>query len=93
MKAIGQTQAFLINCDLHVCADHDPDLLLDRVLVGTLKRLMRRSNFIHLKNNSSCQRWRFKSGINSGFMAKLLVKKFIRFPPLSMTTTRRSVAG
>ena len=39
MKTVGQMQAFLGNCDQHVCADRDPDLRLDRVLVGAIKRL------------------------------------------------------
>ena len=39
MKAIGQMQAFLGNGDQHVSADRDPDLRLDRVLVGAIKRL------------------------------------------------------
>ena len=39
MKTIGQTQAFLGNGDQHVGADRDPDLHLDRVLVGAIKRL------------------------------------------------------
>jgi len=39
MKTVGQVQAFLGNCDHYVCADRDPDLRLDRVLVGAIKRL------------------------------------------------------
>jgi len=39
MKTVGQMQAFLGNCDQHVCADCDPDLRLDRVLVDAIKRL------------------------------------------------------
>ena len=39
MKAVGQMQAFLGNGDQHVSADRDPDLRLDRVLVGAIKRL------------------------------------------------------
>jgi len=39
MKAVGQMQAFLSNCDQHVSADRDPDLRFDRVLVGAIKRL------------------------------------------------------
>lgn len=39
MKTVGQMQAFLCNGDQHVCADRDPDLRLDRVLVGAIKRL------------------------------------------------------
>ena len=39
MKAIGQMQAFLGNGDQHVSADRDPDLRLDRVLFGAIKRL------------------------------------------------------
>ena len=39
MKTVGQMQAFLGNGDQHVCADRDPDLRLDRVLVGAIKRL------------------------------------------------------
>ena len=39
MKTIGQMQTFLSNCDQHVGADCDPDLRLDRVLVGAIKRL------------------------------------------------------
>jgi len=39
MKTIGQMQTFLGNCDQHVGADCDPDLRLDRVLVGAIKRL------------------------------------------------------
>ena len=39
MKTVGQMQAFLGNCDQHVCADRDPDLRLDRVLVGAIKGL------------------------------------------------------
>ena len=39
MKAIGQMQAFLGNGDQQISADRDPDLRLDRVLVGTIKRL------------------------------------------------------
>lgn len=29
--------------------------------------LMRKCCLIHLKNNSTCQRWRYKSAINCGF--------------------------
>ena len=39
MKAIGQMQAFLGNGDQHISADCNPDLRLDRVLVGAIKRL------------------------------------------------------
>lgn len=39
MKTVGQMQAFLGNGDQHVGADCDPDLRLDRVLVGAIKRL------------------------------------------------------
>jgi len=39
MKTVGQMQAFLGNGDQHVSADRDPDLRLDRVLVGAIKRL------------------------------------------------------
>jgi hypothetical protein len=39
MKADGQMQAFLGNGDQHVSADCNPDLRLDRVLVGAIKRL------------------------------------------------------
>jgi hypothetical protein len=39
MKTVGQVQAFLGNGDQHVGADCDPDLRLDRVLVGAIKRL------------------------------------------------------
>ena len=39
MKAVGQMHAFLGNGDQHVSADRDPDLRLDRVLVGAIKRL------------------------------------------------------
>ena len=39
MKTIGQVQAFFGNGDQHVVADCDPDLRLDRVLVGAIKRL------------------------------------------------------
>ena len=39
MKPVRQMQAFLGNGDQHVCADRDPDLRLDRVLVGAIKRL------------------------------------------------------
>ena len=39
MKTVGQMQAFLGNGDQHVCADRYPDLRLDRVLVGAIKRL------------------------------------------------------
>ena len=39
MKTIGQMQSFLGNGDQHVSADRDPDLRLDRVLVGAIKRL------------------------------------------------------
>ena len=39
MKAVGQMQAFLGNGDQHVSADCNPDLRLDRVLVGAIKRL------------------------------------------------------
>ena len=39
MKTVGQMQAFLGNCNQHVGADRDPDLRLDRVLVGAIKRL------------------------------------------------------
>ena len=39
MKTVGQMQAFLGNGDQHVGADRDPDLRLDRVLVGAIKRL------------------------------------------------------
>ena len=38
MKAVGQVQAFLGNGDQHVSADCNPDLRLDRVLVGAIKR-------------------------------------------------------
>ena len=39
MKAVGQMQAFLGNGDQHVSADCNPDLRLDRILVGAIKRL------------------------------------------------------
>ena len=39
MKTVGQMQAFLGNGDQHVSADCNPDLRLDRVLVGAIKRL------------------------------------------------------
>lgn len=39
MKAVGQMQWFLVNGDQHVSADRDPDLRLDRVLVGAIKGL------------------------------------------------------
>jgi len=39
MKAFWQTQAFLGDGDQHVSADCNPDLRLDRVLVGAIKRL------------------------------------------------------
>ena len=39
MKNAGQMQAFLGNGDQHVSADRDPNLRLDRVLVGAIKRL------------------------------------------------------
>ena len=39
MKTVGQMQAFLGNGDQHVCADRNPYLRLDRVLVGAIKRL------------------------------------------------------
>ena len=39
METIGQMQTFLSNCDQHVGADCDPDLRLDLVLVGAIKRL------------------------------------------------------
>ena len=54
--------------------------------------LIRKCCLIHLKNNSTCQRWRYKSATNSGFKAKLLVKNTKRFPVPSFTT-RRSVMG
>jgi len=39
MKAVGRMQVFLGNGDQHLSADRDPDLRLDRVLVGAIKRL------------------------------------------------------
>ena len=39
MKTVGQMQAFLGYGDQHVSADRNPDLRLDRVLVGAIKRL------------------------------------------------------
>ena len=39
MKTVGQIQAFLGNGDQHVSADRNPDLRLDRVLGGSVKRL------------------------------------------------------
>ena len=39
MKTVGQMQTFLSNCDQHVSADRNPDLRLDRVLGGSVKRL------------------------------------------------------
>ena len=39
MKTVGQMQAFLGNGDQHVVKDCDPDLRLDRVLFGAIKRL------------------------------------------------------
>ena len=39
MKTVGQMQAFFGNRDQHVSADCNPDLRLDRVLVGAIKRL------------------------------------------------------
>ena len=39
MKTVRQMQAFLGNGDQHVSADCNPDLRLDRVLVGAIKRL------------------------------------------------------
>ena len=39
MKTIGQMQTFLGNGDQHVSADRDPDLRLDCVFVGAIKRL------------------------------------------------------
>ena len=39
MKTIGQVQAFFGNGDQHVSADCDPDLRLDCVFVGAIKRL------------------------------------------------------
>ena len=39
MKTIGQIQAFLGNGDQHISADRYPNLRLDRVLVGAIKRL------------------------------------------------------
>lgn len=38
MKTVGQMQAFLGNGDQHVSADRNPDLRLDRVLGGSVKR-------------------------------------------------------
>ena len=93
MKAIGQMQAFLGNGDQHVSADRDPDLRLDRVLVGAIKRLDAQVLLDPFANNSTCQRWRYRSEINSGLNSKLLVKNVMRLPVSSLTTTRRSVAG
>ena len=39
MKTVGQMQAFRGNRDLHVSADRNPDLRLDRVPGGSVKRL------------------------------------------------------
>ena len=39
MKTVGQMQAFFGNGDQHVSAYRNPDLRLDRVLVGAIKRL------------------------------------------------------
>ena len=39
MKTVGQMQAFFGNGDQNLSADRDPDLRLDRVLVGAIKRL------------------------------------------------------
>ena len=39
MKTVGQMQAFLGNRDQHISADRNPDLRLDRVLGGSVKRL------------------------------------------------------
>ena len=39
MKTVRQMQAFLSNGDQHVSADGDPDLRLDSILVGAIKRL------------------------------------------------------
>lgn len=39
MKTVGQMQAFFGYGDQHVSADRNPDLRLDRVLVGAIKRL------------------------------------------------------
>ena len=55
--------------------------------------LMRKCCLIHLKNNSTCQRWRYRSAINSGFKMKLLVRNASRLPVSSLTTTRRIVVG
>lgn len=53
--------------------------------------LMRKCCLIHLKENSTCQRWRYRSAINSGFSAKLLVRNTRRLPASFLTTTQRSV--
>ena len=55
--------------------------------------LMRKCCLIHLKNNSTCQRWRYRSAINSGFKVKLLVRNTSRLPMSYLTTTRRIVVG
>src|SRR3546814_5344170 len=48
--------------------------------------LIRKCCLIHLKNSSTCQRCRYKSAINVGSSAKLLVKNVMRFPLSSLTT-------
>jgi hypothetical protein len=93
MKTVGQMQAFLVNRDQHGSTDRNTGLRLDRVLGGPKNVLIRKRCLIRLKNNSTCQRWRHRSAIDSGLRAKLLVKNAIRLPLSSLTTTRRSVAG
>ena len=55
--------------------------------------LMRKCWLIHLNYNSTYQRWRNKSAINSGLRAKLLLRNTKRLPVSSLTTTQRSVYG
>jgi hypothetical protein len=74
MKTVGQMQAFLGNGDQDVSADRNPNLRLDSVLGGSEKRLDPQVllGLAHLKNNSTCQRWRYRSADACRQVARIL---------------------
>jgi hypothetical protein len=93
MKSIGQIQAFLGNGDQHVCADRDPDLRLDRVLVGAIKRLDAQVLLDPFGKQFDLPALAIKVRNLLGFEGEVFGLNVMRLPVSSLTTTRVSEAG
>ena len=90
MKTVGQMQAFLDNRDQHVSADRNPNLRLDRILGGPVKRLDPQMLLDPLEEQLDLPALAVQVCDQLGFEGEVVGQKRDPLATSSLATTRRS---